>query len=223
MARLKSGILGPIVGKLANLVGYIRLGKPVVRMRPNVTSKKKKPRTNAQKAVNLRFKIVKSFIADVSDFINVGFRQDVAGTTKIPENGAVSYNLKHAVVGQYPDLSLDYSKVLLCKGKLAGPKNASAALEGEILKFKWEVSTNWGSRDRRNQVMVLAYYPVSKKANYWLSGARISEGVEQIQVRTQETPSRNKLVDEYLEAYIAFISDDRQQVSDSVYLGRIAV
>jgi hypothetical protein len=36
MASMKYGILGPIIGKISNLVTYIRRGVPVVRTKPNV-------------------------------------------------------------------------------------------------------------------------------------------------------------------------------------------
>jgi len=122
MAKLNNGILGPLIGKLANVVGYIRLGQPVVRMVPKKL-KKKKIRTEAQQAVNLRFKIVKSFISKVKTFVAVGFKLEVAGTTKIAENGAVSYNIKNAVIGEYPDLTLDFAKVMISKGHLPAPLN----------------------------------------------------------------------------------------------------
>lgn len=222
MARLKNGILGSLIGKLANTVGYERLGQSLVRMAPRKT-KKKKPRSDAQKAVNLRFKIVKSFIAGIGEFVNVGFRQDVAGTTKIPENGAVSYNIKHAVMGEYPDLALDYSKVLVCKGKLPGPVNAVVELDGNILKFKWDVNPDWSNKLKRDQVMMLAYLPATDRANYWLSGARRSAGADELRAPIERLAQGQAVKDQFIETYIAFISDDRQSISDSVYLGRIAV
>lgn len=214
--------MGSLIGKLANTVGYERLGQSLVRMAPRKT-KKKKPRSDAQKAVNLRFKIVKSFIAEIGEFVNVGFRQDVAGTTKIPENGAVSYNIKHAVMGEYPNLALDYSKVLVCKGKLPGPVNAAVELDGNILKFKWDVNPDWSNKLKRDQVMMLAYLPATDRASYWLSGARRSAGADELQAPIERLAQGQAVKDQFIETYIAFVSDDRQSISDSVYLGRIAV
>ncbi len=222
MAKLKNGILGPLIGKLANLVGYERLGQPVVRMVPRPT-KKKKPRSDGQKAVNLRFKIVKAFISRIGEFVNVGFRLDVAGTTKIPENGAVSYNLKHAVVGEYPDLAIDYSKVLVCRGKLPGPVNATVELDGDLLKFKWDVDPAWSKKLKRDQVMMLAYVPATDHASYWLSGARRAAGADELEA-PRAFKARGVVVEnQFIETYIAFISDDRQSISDSVYVGRVMV
>lgn len=66
MASMKYGILGPIIGKISNLVTYIRRGVPVVRTKPK-KKKKKAERSIAQQAVNLRFLMVKRFVAVISD------------------------------------------------------------------------------------------------------------------------------------------------------------
>ena len=223
MARLKSGILGPIIGKLANLVGYIRRGQPVIRTKPKKKRKKKGPRSDAQKEVNLRFKIVNSFISVVNDFTNVSFKQDVAGTTKIAQNGAASYNIKRAITGKYPDLRLDYPKVLVSKGTLPPPENPTVEFEGNILTFKWDVVPNSDYRLNRDQVMMLAYMPANNKANYVLSGARRTEGTDTMEVHVQKKDWGQFVKDNVIETYIAFISDDRQRISDSVYVGQIVL
>jgi len=219
MARLKSGILGPIIGKIANLVGYIRLGQPVIRTEAR-KPKKKRARSDAQKAVNLKFKIVKSFIADISDFINVGYKLDVAGTTKIPENNAVSYHINEAVTGTYPDLVLDYSKVLVSRGKLPVPLNPTVELVGDVLKFKWDIDPKSDWKRKRDQVMLLAYKTATQEPDYVLSGARRFEGTDELPVRIARNKNRK---DDFLETYIAFIADDRQSISNSVYVGRVTV
>lgn len=220
MAKLKNGIFGPLIGKLANTVGYVRRGQSLIRMAP-IPKKKKKPRSDAQNAVNMRFKIVKSFIAKIHEFVNVGFRLDVAGSTKIPENGAVSYNLKNAVTGEYPKLSLDYSKVLVSKGKLPGPVNALVEIDGYNLKFKWDLNPDWGFDLKRDQVMMLAYCPAAKKASYCLSGARRSAGLDELIAPAERNVQGQLVKEQSIETYIAFISDDRQNISDSVYLGKV--
>jgi hypothetical protein len=219
MARLKSGILGPLVGKIANLVGYIRLGQPVIRMEAR-KRKKKRARSDGQKAVNLRFKIVKSFIAQISDFINVGYKLDVAGTTKIPENNAVSYHINEAVTGTYPDLVLDYSKVLISRGKLPVPVNPTVELEGDVLKFKWDIDPKPEGKRKRDQVMLLAYKTGTQGSDYIVSGARRLEGADELPVQIARSKYEK---DDFLETYMAFIADDRQSISNSVYVGRVAI
>ncbi|WP_448103900.1 DUF6266 family protein [Pedobacter panaciterrae] len=222
MARLKSGILGPMTGKLAYLVGYERLGQPVLRMKPK-KRKKKKPRTDAQKAVNLRFKIVNLFISAINDFTNVGFKLDVAGTTKTAQNGASSYNIREAVIGEYPHLELDYTKVMISKGELPCPINPKVELENNVLTFKWHVDPLCGYPLNRDQVMMLAYLPANNTVRFVLSGARRNAGTDTLLVHLEKGDSEQSKKDDVIETYIAFISDDRLSISNSVYVGRIEV
>lgn len=222
MASIKYGILGPIIGKISNLVTYIRYGVPVVRTKPKKKSKKAK-RSIAQQAVNLRFLMVKKFVAVIREFINVGYQFDVADTPRIPENGAVSYLLKEAVTGVYPDYEMDFSKVLVSKGKLPVPLNPTVKLDGDTLKFRWTVDPKWSYKLNRDQVMLLAYLPANNTAEYLLSGARRNEGSEELKVSLVPKTNSNANKDEYIETYIAFISDDRKRISDSVYVGRVSV
>ncbi|WP_157262405.1 DUF6266 family protein [Pedobacter sp. PACM 27299] len=62
--------------------------------------------------------VTKGLLKPMADFINVSFKLEAEGTVKNPHNLATSYNKKHALTGQYPDIKVDYSKVILSKGSL---------------------------------------------------------------------------------------------------------
>ncbi|HMI02790.1 MAG TPA: DUF6266 family protein [Pedobacter sp.] len=220
MARLLEGIFGPIIGKLANTVGYVRKGQAVIRMTPR-KPKRKKARTPAQQAVNLKFKLVKAFISVINGFTNVGFKLDVEGTTKIAQNNAVSYNIKDAIKGEFPDFELDYSKIIVSKGKLMPPLNPTVELGDDQLKIKWEINPGLSRERRRDQVMMLAYLPVSNETSYVLSGARRTAGEDVLEIDYRKTDHYSQKKDTSIEVYVAFIADDRESISDSVYAGRI--
>lgn len=222
MAKLNYGIFGPLIGKISNTVGYVRKGQALIRIKTKKT-KKKLVRTDAQKAVNVRFKMAKEFVSGANEFLNVGYELDVSGTTMIPENGATSYLLQNAFIGEYPDLKLDYSKVLVSRGKLPPPLHPTVKLEGDILRFTWEVDPDLGYQFKTDQVMLLAYMPANKNANCLLSGARRNQGAEVLEVDIIRKSSGNVKKDEFIEVYVAFISDDRKRISDSVYVGSVPI
>lgn len=222
MAKLNFGILGPAIGTLSNLVTYLRLGQPLVRTKPKKRAKKAK-RSDSQKAVNLKFQIVKKFLSVTGEFINVGYRNDVAGTSRIPENGASSYLLSEAFTGEYPNLSIDYAKVLVSRGKLSKPLNAEVKLEGNLLKFTWDADAVTSYPRIRDQVMLLAYLPANETTNYLLSGARRKDGFEELEVAICRQNLSDMKKDEVIETYMAFISDDRKSISDSVYVGSVVI
>ncbi|TKC09161.1 DUF6266 family protein [Pedobacter frigoris] len=223
MARLKDGIFGMIVGKLGNLISYDRLGENVVRMKTR-KPKRKKPRTPAQQAVNIRFSLVKSFVSAGKDFISVGFAADVKGTTRIPENGAVSYNLKHAVIGEFPDFQLDFENVLVSKGKLPTPEYAAVTREGNLLKFTWSTTDHDSYPRNRDQAMMFAYFPGtndSVNTEFITNGALRSKGQDELDIGYHLEGATYKTKKTSVEVYLAFISDDRKDVSNSLYLGNI--
>lgn len=220
MAKLKYGVFGPVEGHLSNLVAYIRLGEPILRMAPKFPVKKK-PRTDAQKAVNLRFKTVKSFIAKMRSFTNVGFELDVAGTTRIAENGAVSANLTHAVKGEYPHFEMDYPKVVLSKGPLAGPLNPQVTFGLDLLTFTWAFDENTSAGSGCDRVMMLAYLPANNEVHFELCGAKRRTGIDHLSVGVARVDHGGIRVDRVAEVYMAFISEDRKNISNSVYLGQV--
>ncbi len=227
MARLKNGIFGPLVGRLGNIVGYVRLGKALARMRPVKKKKRDQKRSPAQKAASNAFAVVSSFVTPINEFINVGFKLDIIGTGRIPRNAAMSYN-SVAVTGEYPDQKFDYTKGVVSAGKLLVPTNPRAELHEynpvtrcASLKFSWDVNPNWESVRKRDQVMLLVYFPESRDISYTLSGARRVEGSDILPLSVEFRTGRSTVRETYAETYMAFISDNRESISNSVYTGRI--
>jgi hypothetical protein len=63
-------------------------------------------------------KVVNEILKPSIHAIRAGFRLAVAGTDRNEYNEAVSYNKKNALQGVYPNISLDYTKVLMSMGTL---------------------------------------------------------------------------------------------------------
>jgi hypothetical protein len=231
MARMKHGPYGPIVGKLGNTVGYIRLGEACVRTLtpPN----KNKIFTQNQIAAFDKMRVLMEFVSSVNSFTNTSFKLAVKGTNKIAQNAAVSLNIKTAIKGVYPNLELDYSKIIVSKGDLDSAQHPviSKIVEAPIdkkaldtnvsIKFQWDIDPTWDNDLKRDQVMLLAYLPDNKTAFYKLSGSRRSEGEDTLQGCIAIKNHGNTIKDRFIETYIAFISDDRESISDSIYTGRI--
>lgn len=220
MARIKHGPYGPIEGRLGNTVGYIRLGQPVVRMMPRKPKRKKKG-TEAQIAARARFGLVTEFIGNVNSFTNAGFKlkaQSLIGKTA--QNMAMSANLYDVVVGEYPDYQLDYSKIRVAEGDLSLPANLKVTLTDNILKYTWDIDPNLDYSDRMSQLMVLAYLPGKKKAFYLLGAANRYKGEESLEVQLSTKDFSAEMKTLGIENYVAFVSQDRERISDSLYLGK---
>ena len=133
-------------------------------------------------------------------------------TDRNPYNEATSDNFKLATVGEYPDISLDYNKLLVSKGSLPPAENAAVNILPDGIEFTWTVPADidWNSNNDRS--MLLIYYPESGKMIYILSGAQRRECKDFVALAPP-------YLDQPIQTYIAFASADRKSVSNSVWAG----
>ena len=137
MARMSNGMAGFIQGKIGNLVYYVKNGKQMVRETGKVT----KPPTLPQLQNRMELAVVVAFLRPLTELINVGF---IVGSKdyhkgKTSYNLAVACNKPNAVKGVYPDVVMDFTKVLVANGNIdmamlpavggARPKQACAISE----------------------------------------------------------------------------------------------
>lgn len=228
---MKHGPYGPIVGKIGNTVTYVRLGEVCVRTL--TTKKKNKIFTQKQIAAFDRMRVMMGFVSPINTFVLTSFKLAVKGTNKIAQNAAVSLNISNAVMGEYPNLELDYSKIVVSKGNLLPAQNPvishtvesttdkRAIYTNVFLKFHWDIDATLDYDRESDQVMLLAYLPDNKTAFYKVSGARRSEGEDTLKGCIAIKKRGSVIKDRFIETYIAFISDDRESISDSIYMGRI--
>ncbi len=216
---MKNGPYGPIVGKLGNTVGYIRLGQPVIRMIKHPATK---PATPKQEAARARLRLVSGYIKTINYFTNISFKpfsRNFIGKTA--QNMAISANLHSAVAGEYPDYVLDGSKLILSRGGMPLPEQCTVELAGENLRFSWLGGEEIGFPYSTEQVMMLAYFPESGRSVYLAGGARRTAGEDFLALQAGFNDTGT--AETYVEAYIAFVSNDRTAVSDSLYLGPVAL
>ncbi len=211
MARLKDGLLGGLSGKIGDVIGYIRYGKAYVKMK---TLKPKKEPSLAQLAEREKMRVVNRFINSMTEFVRIGFSLEAADKTHSANSAAKSYQMKNAMAGVYPALGVDYAKVLLSKGVIDPALNISVLGMPTGIQFSWELSQRTSVYHKRSRVMLLVYAPALNKSFYSLSGARITENTDFMEL---PIAFRGQL----LHMYVAFHSDDKKQISNSTYAGTI--
>ncbi|SMD11568.1 DUF6266 family protein [Pedobacter nyackensis] len=209
MAIFKKGIFGAANGKIFNLVSYPLKGQQVVRG----IGKSRKPLTDKQLNNKLQMKVIMDFFRAMDTLLRTGFNPKANGTTKNYHNLAIAYNKPNALKGFYPDVEVDYSKIIISVGDLPQPVNPKVEWVETGLKFTWNAE-NMTWPYNRDQVMLLAYAPAIKKHVFFNSGARRMEGQD---ILKMNPAMRNQL----LEVYISFVSDDRLRAANSLYLGQV--
>lgn len=100
---------------------------------------------------SLKVCLLNHFIAMIKAAVNIGFKQ----RHRLAFQSAFKYNMKQTLIGNYPDMSLDYPAMLISKGKLPGfyrPK-LSLATKGEGC-LCWQPNEG---RDGTNRVYILVF------------------------------------------------------------------
>jgi hypothetical protein len=211
MGILKKGIFGNINGLVGNLITYELNGQQVVKMK---AAKSNKPATLAQLNNQQQVKVLASFLKDTEVFIKTGFAALAAGTTRNYYNLAIKYNKPQSLSGYYPDVIIDYTKIVLSKGSLPPALDPAVEWVNEGLKFTWGDLSGDTWPYTEDQVMLFAYNAAKNKKFFNPNGAKRTKGWEILEIPAN---MRN----ESFEVYISFVSNDRQDVADSQYIARI--
>lgn len=218
MAIISSGINGGFSGKAGTVVGYYRLGKWIMRSLPKKSTKNKRG-SEEQKASRSVFTKMQHFLSPTLEFIRIGFNMEARSRQMTAHNAAKSYNMRHAFT---PEQEIDFGKVLLSFGNLPGALNPTVEKDDTGLHFSWTDNSTEKFAESRDQVMLLAYDDMitdinnkkEPKAYHLLSGARRKTGTETLEIHPRSKGNT-------LHTYIAFISDDRERISMSTYVGEI--
>ena len=108
-----------------------------------------------------------------------------------------------------------YPLVLVSRGMLPAAVYASALVndDGNIV-FSWTDNTGTGTAKEDDKVLMVAYFPESKKAVYEISTATRKNCTALLQMNSMKGIA---------ETWIGFVSADETNASDSVYTGSITM
>lgn len=209
MGVLKNGILGPVQGKVAHLVGYDLNGQAVLRSIGANT----KPLSEKQMNNNEQMAVIMGFFERMDTLLKTGFTPKASGTTLNYHNVAIKLNKPHALKGFYPNVEVDFAKIVISAGDLPQPVSPTMMLENGQIDFTWG-TTDLKWPENTDRVMLLAYSPELKDHEFVYSGAMRHEGKESLKIPAQMEST-------LMHVYISFVSDDRTKASDSLYMGTI--
>lgn len=210
MAKWIRGINSPIVGKLGDVVGSTWRGQPYAKT-PSV--RKKTGSTPAQEAQRTKFKLIIELLKPLKKVVNVTFL--TSDPLKTGMNNATAYNLANAIAGEYPELSVDYTKLAVARGNLPFAEQSTVAANGSMLTFTWQPNLATGSAQANDQVVLVAYCPMLKQCRESFGPATRDAGTATFNVAAFNGQE--------VHTYIAFISEDKKLSSDSVYTGKFNI
>jgi hypothetical protein len=206
MAIQKNGPHGKVSGKLGKLVFYDLNGVNVAR----VNGVNKAPASINQLVVRQRMEVISLLLSLSNAFIKVGFLSSIKGTNRNQHNEATSYNLKNALKGTYPNIEIDYPKVLLSDGPLDAPINVRLQKSTNAIELTWDMDPAGDGHAGENRSMVHVVFPVLNKSFTFFNEAKRSDGKF-----TQELPS--EMLTSQVEVYLAFSDLSTNSTSPSVW------
>jgi len=218
MAKVISVSLGKntidylISGTLGDKVYCIRKGVQYTRSRPVCSLK---PMSEEQLAPIARFKATMKFLKPLTVFIRSSFKNEHA--TGSPYNLAMSYNLKNAISGTYPDYTIDYSRAQVSRGTLKEAFNPKVNLlaKGDI-EFSWMDNSNNTNGLHNDRVLLVVYNTEKQEAVTVIGGNTRKKGSQIITLPLSYDGDT-------VQCYIAFQNANKWDVSNSLYVRSIVV
>ena len=190
-------------GRVGNIVTYQMYGKSYMRSLPGQYKDRK---SEAQLAQRQKMKLINDFLSPYSDVIRMTFKNEAIGRSAFM--AAKSYNMLNAVIGEYPDQTIDCSKALVSKGSVPLPKQASAERHESDLLFKWTVDDQQSAFDT---LMLIANQRGQYSTLFKQSGAERQDGsfVWKADLSPQEK----------YDIWLVFRDDKERGFSNSLWLG----
>ena len=212
MGTYRKGILGSFSGKVGTVVGSSWNGIDYMRSLPRPSSKAP---TDLQLIQRVKLALATGFLRPVSALVNIGYKSLAVKQTGF--NVATAQVIADAFTGIYPDLEIDYSKVLISKGNLTGAWNAVAASNAaNTLNLSWTDNSGSGTGKPDDKAVLLAYNAEQNQYVYTINGGERSTGVDSLLLPANFSGDT-------VHIWIAFIAADKKTISTSIYAGTVVV
>lgn len=211
MGRISKGVLGGFSGKVGTVIGSSWKGIDYMRSLATV----RKNRTSSQRQLEQRakFALVSAFMQSMHSIVMRNFNRYANRMTGT--NSAMSYTIKSAVTGTYPDYRIEYSQVKISRGSLPNAlgATATAGAAGRI-NFTWPDNSGLGKALPEDLALLVAYC-ADLNATIYRLGANRSAGQDVLDV----TGFSGKQV----QTWITFISADEKDIASSIFTGQVLV
>ena len=210
MGKIRKGILGGFSGKVGTVIGSQWKGMEYMR---SVSGPRKGKFTQLQIEQQAKFGVAVKSIQPLQPAIAIGYRTSSGQIT--PVNSAVSDLLQNALVGEYPNYSVDYELLHIAKGVLLAPSGCTVAEQDGEAVVTWKNPKRY-ARGSADDLAIL----VSMGENC-IPGFNLLETNRGSGTASVELPIGEPGTTVYI--YLAFASSKTQDVSNSVLAGTLTL
>ena len=213
MGIIRNGGNGAFSGKAGSFIGSNWKNVSYIKGIPKLSTK---PATLKQLQQRDRFALAMGFLGPVKEIIKIGFK----GQEKERASGfnlAVQHVLNFALVGDYPNYSIDRSKVLFAKGTLTPPNsvvlNSPAPAK---IKITYSNTVNDLTAFADDGLVVLLYCEENMMFMPYLNMAKRSDGELLLEVPTE-------FAGKEVDVNLFFAEQNSNRCSISVLAGTVMV
>jgi Family of unknown function (DUF6266) len=211
MGTINKGILGGFSGKVGTVIGGSWKG--IDYMRSKSGRRNFKP-TQAQLEQQLKFGLAIRFVQTMSGLLEISFGSFAVRKTGI--NSAVSYTLKNAISGLYPNYSIAYAHVLVSRGDLPNVLAPSVTMgAGSIATWAWTDNSGVGIARPADKALLVVYCPALQQCIYTTGSATRDAITDSLDL--------SSFSGQPVHCWIGFISEDGRNVASSLYNGVFTV
>ena len=212
MGKIKKGILGGFSGRVGTVIGGHWKGIAYMRSLPAQVSN---PKTLPQKQQRAKFLLTLNFLKPLIEVIRVGWK--LYANKQSQFNAALAYTVSNAITGDYPDYEIDPTKVLISRGALTSAVNPNvSAIGSNTVSVSWIDNSGIGTASPDDKALI-AIINFSKNQ----VASSICEALRSDAATTLMLPA--DWIGENVDVYLGFVSDDRKQIANSIYVGVVQV
>lgn len=144
--------------------------------------------------------------------LNIGYRSYAVRMSGY--NAGVRDVLNYAITGESPNYRIDYTKVLVTRGRMHGESNEAVKAEAGQVTFTWsyEADPEIAANDK---ALLVVYCEALDQCLFTLKGADRSTGTASFAVA--------RFKGQEVHTWLAFISADGKKTSPSKYTGAVSI
>lgn len=159
MAKYTRGLSGPFLGKVGAIVGSRWRGIHYFRSLPKPSNKGP---SQAQLSHRAKFSMVIKFLRPITEVLNLGYSDYKQGKLT-GYNLAVRSVFADAVIGEYPNFSIDFPNFEISKGTLTPLVGmVLEEIEPRVFRYSWQFTSNGYSSFADDIVILLVYNETAK-------------------------------------------------------------
>ncbi len=209
MAKLLKGLLGPISGKVGNMVFVTRDNKCYVKAVPAPSSK---PASARQMEARIRFGMAMRFALLLKPLIQTSLKSHKRVVTGM--NALVKDILQNTLTNDVIP-KIDYSKVILSRGRLGQPGCIQVrAQKNGLIRFDWSAHNNFDTSSD-DELLIVLYQEATQQCWFDLH-TRVTRRDETCTIDLPDKLSRIET-----QVWVAFRSSQLGIFSMSQYLGTL--